>query len=116
MLESGWIAVAMGYTNLCDCMGHSMSHCGINIADGTNGWNVLYNNMVQYYCSQFPKGGDTIITQEVLEHICNDIISSTLDVPQHSLGTNLPHFSQLCCENSTTFDTKLPPAFFGYLS
>jgi len=69
--------------------------------------------MVQYFSSQFPKGGDTIITQEVLEHICNDINSSTLDVPQLSLGTNLPHFSQLCCENSTTFDTKLPLQHFS---
>ena len=100
----GWKCCVTGYMNLCDMYSFSLSQCGVDIADRTNGWNILYSNMITYYSHLFPQGADTIITEEILNRISQDLNSSE----DHVLGLRMPPFSDLLSTNSTRYNTSLP--------
>jgi cytochrome c oxidase subunit 1 len=104
-LQDGWLCVISGYWNLCSCYGFSLNQCGFNLTDTTNGWNVLYKNIVLHYPNLFPMGPDTILTEEIFNRLSADINTNR---PNHILGLRLPPFSDLISINSTRFNTELP--------
>ena len=105
----GWNIVHLAYLNLCDCYGYSMSACGINIHDTSNGWNVAYGAIVNYYPELFPQGGNTILTEEIYTRLAADINHTH---PYHQLGFSLPSFRDLICLESTRYNAELPHGDF----